>query len=276
MTEQSPSPSDVGSMYDQFSDLFTASLGDNIHLGFWPGDQDTAPLSEAADRLTDLVADRLTAAPGTEVLDVGCGNGLPTLRIAARRRVHVEGVTVSARQLRTALARPESGPGVGRAAFQLADAMALPFADGRFAGAYAIESIVHMSDRAKAVAEIARVLSPGATLVTSDFYLDGDLTPREAEILDAARRPFLLPRFPRADEYPRHMAAAGFDLIEFDDVTANIRRSHRLIADTLRQAVRRFDLTAELRTQVEASAELTERIGTLTQLRYALITARRM
>lgn len=272
---QVPSASDVATMYDQFTDLFTQNLGDNIHLGFWHDDQDDTPAAEATDRISDLVADRLAPAAGAGVLDVGCGSGRPTLRIAARNQVHVTGITVSPHQVRLAQSRPEAGPGVGQADFQLADAMALPFPDGHFASAYAIESIVHMSDRGKAISEIARTLRPGAHLVIADFFLKGELSAQEADVLAAAAEFFQLPPFAGADQYQPHITAAGLEILDFEDITDNIRRSHQVIAAAIRNAALEFDFDEETRAQIAKTVDLTEKIGTISQLHYALTTARR-
>jgi SAM-dependent methyltransferase len=154
--------------------------------------------------------------------------------------------------------------------------MALPFPDGRFAGAYAIEAIVHMSDRAKAVAEIGRTLRPGATLVTADFFLASTLTPEALDVLTAARAPMQLPPFPEAGEYEQLMAEAGLEVVAVEDITANIHRSHRLIADTVRRLALESAVPPELREQLIEQSALTERIATLPQLHYGLTTARRL
>ncbi|HEY4458397.1 MAG TPA: methyltransferase domain-containing protein [Pseudonocardiaceae bacterium] len=271
----SPNPTDVGNMYDQMTNHFTEILGDNIHLGYWDDDHDPATPAQASDRLTDLVADRLAVPAAAEVLDVGCGSGRATARIAVRTKTHVTGITVSPHQVRLALARPETGLGAGQASFQLTDAMDLPFSDGRFAAAFAIESIVHMSDRARAFAGITRVLQPGGTLVTSDFFIEGTLTGDAAEIIRAARAPMALPPFPASGEYQELMGRAGLEVADFVDITDNIRRSHQVIADTSRRLVAELELDATLKTQVLASADLTEQIAALPHLHYALTTARR-
>ncbi|POM27343.1 Demethylrebeccamycin-D-glucose O-methyltransferase [Actinomadura rubteroloni] len=276
MTEtQLPTPSMVGSMYDRFNDLFTQHLGDNLHLGYWDDDTDDTPISKATDRITDMVAARLSPRPGAEILDVGCGNGRPSVRIATEYSVHVTGITVSPHQLRVAHARPEAGPGLGHAAFQLADAMSLPFPDARFDGAYAIESLLHMSDRARAISEIARTLRPGAPLVALDFYQDGDLPAEDADIMDRLHQAFQLPPLARVGEYETSMAEARLDVVDFEDITGHVRRSHRLLADAMRRIATDADFDTETRDRIVAYAELNENIGIHPQVHYTLITARR-
>lgn len=94
MTElQIPEPVDVGSMYDKMTDLITPTLGENVHFGYWHDDEDDASCGEAADRITDVIADRVMLTPAKPVLDVGCGR--PAVRVATRYQVRVTGITVS-------------------------------------------------------------------------------------------------------------------------------------------------------------------------------------
>jgi 27-O-demethylrifamycin SV methyltransferase len=69
-------------VYDEFTDVWAQALGGNVHLGVWDDDRTGMSAAQAADHLTDLVADRLDPAPGDRLLDAGCGNGHPALRLA--------------------------------------------------------------------------------------------------------------------------------------------------------------------------------------------------
>ncbi|HEY0636124.1 MAG TPA: methyltransferase domain-containing protein [Pseudonocardiaceae bacterium] len=276
MTEDHvPSESDIAAMYDENTDLLAEALGSNIHQGYWDDADDPATPEQATDRLTDMVARRLELRPGMAVLDVGCGSGHSTVRIARLNNVHVTGITNSPYQVRLGQERPEAGEGPGRASFELGDGMALPYADESFDAAFSIEVIVYMSDRAKAFAELARTLRPGGTLVTSDFYQDGELTDEEAATIAAARRVFELPPFPDADEYRRHMTDAGLRVVAFEDISDNVRRGSLHIADAMRRAAAEPGLTEEQVAGLLESADLTERLGRTRQVRYAQITARK-
>lgn len=268
-----PTSAEVGTMYDQSTGLLSEVMGGNIHLGYWRDDADDASVEQATDALTDMVAQRLSLSPGLRVLDVGCGSGKPAVRIAVAHDVHVTGVTISAQQVEVAGARPEAGPGRGQAAFRRADGMDLPFPDGHFDRAYAIESFLHMSDRARAIAEAARVLRPGGTLVTANPYQQGELTEREARIVAANRKLFEIPPLGDSDEYVEHMAKAGLDVVEVLDIGENVRRSHTIAAAAIRRANDSFD--GSFGEQLSEAADIIERFGELPQVGYGLIVARR-
>ncbi|GAA2221447.1 27-O-demethylrifamycin SV methyltransferase [Streptomyces amakusaensis] len=269
-----PTSADVGDMYDRSTDLLSEVMGGNIHLGYWRNDADDASVEEATDTLTDMVAERLALTPGLRVLDIGCGSGKPAVRIAGRWNVHVTGVTISAQQAAVAGARPEVGENAGQASFQEADAMDLPHADARFDRVYAIESFLHMSDRATAVAEAARVLRPGGFLVTANPYQrGGELSARAAEVVAANRRLLQIPPIGDVDEYVAHMDKAGLRVVETLDIGENVRRSHTLAAEAIRSSRAAFD--GAFSAELSEAADIIERFGELPEIGYGLIVARR-
>jgi 2-polyprenyl-6-hydroxyphenyl methylase / 3-demethylubiquinone-9 3-methyltransferase len=91
---------------------------------------------------------------GLTLVDLGCGGGLLATHVAAYRHV---GVDLSARSLRTA-----AGHGVLPVR---ADAAALPLRDHIADVLVAGELFEHVADLPGVIAEIARVLRPGGTLV---------------------------------------------------------------------------------------------------------------
>jgi ubiquinone/menaquinone biosynthesis C-methylase UbiE len=97
----------------------------------------------------------LAVAPGTSVLDVGCGTGNYTRELAARGLV-MTGLEPSEEMLSKARAKSSTIAWVpGRAE-------ALPFADETFAAAVTTLTIHHMTDRPRAFAKVRRILQPGA------------------------------------------------------------------------------------------------------------------
>ncbi|RDG39794.1 SAM-dependent methyltransferase [Streptomyces corynorhini] len=268
-----PTSADVGNMYDQSTDLLSEVMGGNIHLGYWRDNDDDSSVEEATDTLTDMVAERLALSAGHRVLDIGCGSGKPATRIAGKWSVHVTGVTISAQQVEVAGALPEVGEGNGQVAFRRADGMALPFDEARFDRVYAIESFLHMSDRATAVAEAARVLRPGGLLVVANPYQHGELSPREAQIVADNRRLFQIPPIGDAEEYTAHMVKAGLEIVETLDIGENVRRSHTLAAEVIRRTKDTAD--GAFSEELSEAADIIERFGDLPQIGYGLIAARR-
>jgi SAM-dependent methyltransferase len=98
------------------------------------------------------------------VLDIGCGTGETSERIAKELGAEVIAADQSARMVNLARER-------GLDARQ-ADIQALPFADGEFDCVVAGWVLYHVLDRRRAIEEVARVLRPGGRFVASTMAED--------------------------------------------------------------------------------------------------------
>jgi SAM-dependent methyltransferase/GNAT superfamily N-acetyltransferase len=102
--------------------------------------------------------------PGDAGLDVGCGTGDEVRLIAGRVGASGRAVGVDVSGDLLAAARERTPAGVA-AEFVVADAHALPFADGEFAAARVERTLQHVADPAGAIAQMARVVRPGGRVV---------------------------------------------------------------------------------------------------------------
>jgi len=124
--------------------------------------------ADFADELTrkpyDTALLRAFAAScgGGPVLDIGCGPAGHVGRFVADLGTRVIGVDLAPRSL--TVARRLNDPSL---AFVAADMHALPFAAGACAGALAFYSLIYEADPAGALAELRRVLRPGAALLVA-------------------------------------------------------------------------------------------------------------
>ncbi|WP_433869311.1 SAM-dependent methyltransferase [Saccharopolyspora sp. CA-218241] len=212
MTGQAFTADEVAEFYDELEKVLAAWLGESIHYGYWPDGPDE-DFTAAQDRLTHLVAAELAPAPGSAVLDVGCGTGRPAELIARARGCAITGISLSAQQIEVAAARD-----LPLLRFERADAVDLPFADESFDAALALESLLHMPDLPAALAEIHRVLRPGARFAVADFV----------ERLPADRAPDGLPLTPPPplDELVGLLRAAGFGVERVQDISDATRPTY--------------------------------------------------
>lgn len=119
---------------------------------------------EATEDMAALVTVRRT----DRLLDVGSGLGGPARWLATRCGCRVSGVDLTPEycaiaQHFTRLLGLES-----RVRFQVGDALALPFEDGTFEGAYSMFVSMNIADRGKLYREIHRVLKSGGWLMLSE------------------------------------------------------------------------------------------------------------
>lgn len=94
-----------------------------------------------------------TQAAPASLLDVGCGEGVLVERWARRIPGRVVGIDLDDPQLHAEWAKRQ----VGNLEYRVMKAENLPFADGEFAVATAIEVLEHVPDPEHTVAEMARV-----------------------------------------------------------------------------------------------------------------------
>lgn len=98
-----------------------------------------------------------------KVLDVGCGTGVMSAKLAASGR-QVVGVDISTMMIERA--RRRNHPGI---AFVHGDAEKLPAEDGAFDAVVNLISFHHYPNPSRAAAEFRRVLRPGGKLVLVAF-----------------------------------------------------------------------------------------------------------
>ncbi len=129
--------------------------------------------------------DDLRLAPGTEVLEVGCGAGLLSLELAGRG-LRVTATDASIEMVTRARRNTASLQAVHSPAVIQADVEALPFDAGRFALVVGLGLLPWVPDLPRALAEIVRVTaSDGWLLLTADnrSRLNFLLEPRESPLL---------------------------------------------------------------------------------------------
>jgi tocopherol O-methyltransferase len=215
--------------YDITLDLYEDLWGEHVHHGFWdPGE---VPGLNGADRhaATDRLVRELVAfagvPAGSKVLDVGCGIGGPALHLAGALGCTVEGVTLSALQAARANAKAQAAGVAERARFHQLDALATGYHDGRFDVVWALESLMHIPDRAAFFAEALRLLRPGGTLAVATWSVrDGALDEDERELVRQILQHQVMPDFSSLEEHVRLAGAAGFAdvaMVDWSEAVAN-------------------------------------------------------
>ncbi|WP_410638378.1 SAM-dependent methyltransferase [Amycolatopsis sp. lyj-346] len=260
-----PKPEEVGTFYDATNDLMTRFLGGSTHYGYWTGPDDESTFEQAADRLTDILAGKLGAKPGDQVLDVGCGQGRPGVRTAVRTGADLTGISISARDVEVSNARAEREGVADRVRFQRADAMDLPFEDSSFDHAFALESIVCVPDRVRALQEIARVVRPGGTVALTDFSdRDPEANAKKKEALAEVGESWHTAPLVTEGDYPVFAAAAGLEVVEVTDITLNTRYTEERFYGPLREYAEHNEVPPEVE-QVLAIAPSPEELRAMSE-----------
>jgi ubiquinone/menaquinone biosynthesis C-methylase UbiE len=105
--------------------------------------------------------------PGRSVLEVGCGIGLDSWRMA-QSGLDVTAVDLTQVGVTTAATRFARHALPGR--FSVADAGSLPFQDSSFDYVYSFGVLHHAADTARCIEEVRRVLRPGGTALIMLYH----------------------------------------------------------------------------------------------------------
>ncbi len=125
------------------------------------------------DRLAAVAFILETAGPlDGPVLDVGTGMGIAARGLAGRE-LEVISIDPNAEDQAVAAALTEEPAHRSRIRFMATSAASLPFPDGHFGAAVAVDVLHHLEAGLPALAELARVVKPGGAVVLADFSREG-------------------------------------------------------------------------------------------------------
>ncbi|MET7717346.1 methyltransferase domain-containing protein [Streptomyces sp. NPDC005407] len=268
---EAPPSKEVAGFYNDLSGLLTELFGGSLHEGYWKSPDDPATMAEASRQLTDLLTEKLEVKSGDRVLDLGCGSGAPSIRLAQSTGAQVVGITNSAVQIEAAV-RNAHEAGLGdQVSFTCADATVLDFEAESFNAVLMIESIFHLPDRLGALREVARVLRPGGRVALTDL-LDRDPAPAPMEqaVGDLAERSrehgraSLVAKPIRLEEYSSLMEQAGLVPVERIDITEHtVARTldclRQKLTDDHEELVRKYG--SQVVGQYESVLPLLEKAG---------------
>jgi ubiquinone/menaquinone biosynthesis C-methylase UbiE len=172
-----------------------------------------------AERLARMVS----AGPNDRAVDLACGPGTLALRFAR----HVQWICAfDLTPAILALARSNAKKdGLANLACALGDAQALPFGDGSLDIAVTSYSLHHISDPAKVLREMARVVKPGGRVGVLDIVV-----PEDPKIRELNHRI----EYIRDNSHARSLSRSDFDRIF---VAAGLR----IVATEVHEHPRTFD-----------------------------------
>lgn len=154
---------------------------------------------------------QLGGAPGTRLLDVGCGTATLSVELA-RRFPDAFVVGLDADGAALAIARAKAVGAHVQIDFEQAFADRMPFASGSFDAAVSSLFFHHLTQDSKrnALAEILRVLRPGGALHVADWGRPSNLALRAAFLLVQALDGWETTRDSVAGILPGTMSEVGF------------------------------------------------------------------
>ena len=162
----------------------------------------------------------LELGPGGAALEVACGSGGVTCRMAHETGATCVGVDINAQGIDAANRRAQEQGLASRVSFRVADAgHQLPFPDGSFDAVFCNDSINHFPGRLAVLRDWHRVLRPGGRLLFTDpIIVTGQLTNEEIRVRSSIG--FFL--FTPVGCNDRLLAQSGFAVRGVRDVTEGV------------------------------------------------------
>ena len=203
-----------------YAEVRRAAFGEDVGQNSWL----------TLDELERFVS-RLQLQSTARLLDVGCGSGGPSLRVACLTECQIVGVELYDEAVAEGTRLAHEAGLEGRATFLQADASAkLPFEGSSFDAILCIDAINHLSDRPRVFADWTRLLRPGGRLLFTDPVVITGILDSEEIALRTSIGYFL---FVPAAENERLLTNSGLIVVDVEDTTddlaeiANRRRNAR-------------------------------------------------
>jgi SAM-dependent methyltransferase len=267
--ERQPQVDHYGAQYGHFATELYAEIrleafGEDIGQNGW-----------LTSREQDLFISWLGLRPDHTLLDVACGSGGPSLRIARLTGCKVRGIDLHQDAVAQARAQAVSLGLSERTGFDIVDAgEPLPFGAGVFDGITCVDALNHLPDRQRILRDWTRVLHPeGRLLYTDPIVVTGPLTNDEIAIRTSIGFFLVVPVGANEDL----LTQAGFEVVEVADRTENMARiaGQWLAARAAREAdLRRIEGHQTFEGQ-QRFFEVAERLATTRRLSRFAFFARR-
>ncbi|MGB7345072.1 MAG: class I SAM-dependent methyltransferase [Pirellulaceae bacterium] len=208
----------------QLGTLFYRLLwGPHIHHGLWDGDESAYA---AQCNLTDTLADLAAIKRDDKVVDIGCGMGGSSIRLAKRRGCDVTGVTLSPVQRHWAAVSSKINRVGKQTRFMAQDAEAVVFDDGSFDVMWSVECTEHLFDKPEFFRRAFEWLRPGGRMAICVWF-EGDDTTRDnhREQCEEVCERFVCPSLATRQDYAKWMTDQGMQVLHNVDWTDRVART---------------------------------------------------
>ena len=192
----------------------------NLHFGYWRSGINPFDRRRMLEEMNRQVFKqlRLDDLPTGDIADLGCGVGAVS-RFGGRcfPQLHWHGLNISLPQIETAhsLQRGE------QVEYYCRDYHQLPWRDRSIDGAFFIESLCYSRQPQDVIAEVARVLRPGARVVITDGFLMRPLAETSRlfrAIFDGVAHNWAVPSYHQYQDVDAWLARSGLKRVAEHDL----------------------------------------------------------
>ena len=208
----------------QLGTLFYRLLwGPHIHHGLWDGDE-SAYIAQC--NLTDTLADLASISASDKIVDIGCGMGGSSIRLAKMRGCDVTGVTLSPVQRHWATMSSKINRVGERTRFLAEDAEKVVFDDDCFDVMWSVECTEHLFDKRDFFRKAYDWLRPGGRMAICVWF-EGEDTTRDdhrKQCENVCER-FVCPSLATRDDYVSWMTEHSMRIVHNVDWTDRVTRT---------------------------------------------------
>jgi len=217
----------VNGYYDLVTDFYEYGWGQSFHFApRYTGESFAASIA----RHEHFLASRLGLKPGMKCIDVGCGVGGPMREIARFCGATIVGVNNNEYQIkRSNILNKRMGLDHICKTVQ-SDFMNLPFKEGSFDAAYAIEATCHAPDKVGCFSQMFKALKPGGFFAGYEWCMTDKYdptNPTHRDIKHKIEHGDSLPDLVHPSVVIAGLKGAGFEVIEsFDMATETAKQGN--------------------------------------------------
>jgi len=210
------------------------SLTPAVHFGYY--DEQASKHDDALMNTNRVLAERVNIKAGEKVLDAGCGKGGSSFWLAINKEVEAVGITPVKSQIADCLAQAQKLNLENKTSFVQADYCDTPFSDKTFDVVWACESLCHAKDKSKFYAEAYRLLKSGGRIIIAEYLRDKRPLENNGEhLLKSWLNRWAIEDIDSKEEHFEHARQAGFENIQIENVTDNMKISLRNLYNNSRK-----------------------------------------
>jgi len=217
--------SDVIKYYDEEVDynlVWKLSKYKQMHYGFW--DNKTWTFGQALLRTNQVLAEQANIHEDERVLDAGCGVGGSAIWLAKNIGCQVTGITLSKKQVRSALKNASQAGVTNKVHFKVMDYAKTNFPDNSFHVVWAIESVCYAEDKKNFLKEAHRLLKPRGRIIIADFFKSKEhMNSKERRLYKGMVDGWRVKDFSTVNYIKKSLQEIGYKKIVIRDVTKNVQ-----------------------------------------------------
>jgi ubiquinone/menaquinone biosynthesis C-methylase UbiE len=197
--------------------LWEMLMGEQIHVG--------------GSAETEVLAQKAGISASSYVLDVCSALGGPARHLAREYGCRVVGLDATQRMHEEAIRRTEEVGLSDKIEFKLGNALDMPFRANTFDVVWGQDAWCYITDKARLLAECARVVKPGGIVTFTDWLETGPMDDEEWQALHTF---MVFPYMETLDGYAALAQAASLALVEKEDLSPDFAEHVQVYLEALR------------------------------------------